>query len=220
MATVNLTAKLIKDITQNVAAPFADRYKTAAVATREDSLKLYDSLLVTPEHVAMMKQVPDKWLRISRTIHMTHKLYVGHQDQTKTKLHYVQLDLPNDERFYDYSWTYEPISKSELVERTNTGWAHTDLTSLGLSKDYITPLQAICTERDQLVATVEKMLGGCKTLNQVEKVWPAIRKYVGSDILSRLDKKTERKRTARDVGITDEELQALSVHHIRQQMTA
>lgn len=220
MATVNLTAKLIKDITQNVAAPFAGKYKTAAVATREDSLKLYDSLLVTPEHVAMMKQVPDKWLRISHTMHMTLKLYVGHQDQTNTKLHYVQLDLPNDERFYDYSWTYEPISKAELVERTNTGWAHTDLTALGLSKDYITPLQAICTERDQLVATVEKMLDNCKTLNQVEKVWPAIRKYVGSDILSRLDKKIERKRTARDVGVTDEELQALSVHHIRQQMTA
>ena len=220
MATVNITPKLVLEITKNVSAPFADRYQIASIASRDDSIKLYDNVLITPEQSSLLKQLPDNWVRLSHTKQLTHKLYIGHKNAVNTKLHYVRLDLPSDERFYDYSWSYSPNTAADHVEKTNSSWVHADLTALGLSKDYPALLEAICEERNQLVGTVEKMLEGCKTLNQVEKVWPAIRKYVGPEICARLDKKSVRTRTARDVGITDEELQALSVHHIRQQMTA
>lgn len=220
MATVNITPPLRKLILGKVAEPFGARYKEASKASREDSLFLYDTLMITPAQNALLRQIPDKWIRLSDSKQFNQTLFVGHEINDAQRMHYLQLDLPKDERFYDYSWTYAPHSSAHSVEHVNSTWPAANLRSAGLSKDYITPLEAIVAERDQLIATVEKMLNSCKTLNQLEKVWPAIRKYCDADVCARLDKKAERKRSTVDIGVTDEELQTLSVHHIRQQMTA
>lgn len=221
MANVNITDKLTLEIMSSVGKPFEERYKAAAIMTEEDSVMLYNTYYITPKQVELLDQLPDKWVNMSRSDHFTSKVYVAHKmPGIESDKHWLQLTLPTSKRYWQYAWTYSPNNHVNATERgQNSSWIKLDLQNVGLSKDYISELQTICDERDAVIATIEKMITGCKTLNQVEKIWPAIRKYVSADTLARLDKKVERK-TAANIGLDTAELQTLSVHHIRQQMTA
>jgi hypothetical protein len=221
MAAVKITEKLTNEIRCNIAKPFVARYRATALMSCEDSLLLYKTHLVNDEQMEAIRKLPSRWISISTTDNLSHKLYIGHRGPNSYVRHWLQFDLPkNTPLAYSYSWTYEPnFSDGVSIENVNSSWMDIDLTQVGLSKDYIQELKNICAERDAALSTVDKLLGGCKTLNQAEKIWPAIVKYVDDDTRKRLHHKPERK-TRESIGIDTDELQSLSVHHIRQQMTS
>ena len=221
MAVVKITDKIKLEIQKNIAAPFSERYKTAAIVSAEDAKHLYDTLFVTPDQWGHLDKLPASWVSISHSQNLQRPIFIGHKNGgPDVDKHWLQLGPFNDPRYYTYSWLNTASDHSPRgVETHYSSWLKADLKSAGLSKDYITPLETICKERDAALATVDKMLDGCATLNQVEKIWPAIRKYVSAETLKRLDHKPERK-TRESVGIDASELQSLSVHHIKMQMTS
>lgn len=221
MAAVKITEKLTNEIRRNIAKPFIERYRVTAIMSREDSLMLYKTQLVTDEQMEAISKLPSRWVSISTTDNLSHKIHIGHRGSDSHARHWLQFDLPkNTPLAYSYSWTYEPnFSDGVSIENVNGSWLDADLTQAGLSKNYIQELKDICAERDAALTTVAKLLGGCKTLNQAEKIWPAITKYVDDDTRKRLHHKPERK-TRESIGIDTDELNSLSVHHIRQQMTS
>ena len=221
MANVNITTPLRAMIKRNICKPFDEQYRLACTLSLEDSLMLYEKIFVSAEQAALLDQLPSAWTAISKSEHFKQKIYVGHQpnDGDKVKKHWLQFTLPTDERYYSYAWTYSNSSDTSSTETIHHNWMTVDLRDQGLSKDYIATLEQIVADRNQTVTTVEKMLDGCSTLNQVAKIWPAITKYVDADVIERMNKKSVRK-TAANLNLDPEAMQKLSVHHIRQQMTS
>lgn len=226
MGTVAINDKLKSEIRLNVCRPFNERYRAAAKLSIEESHRLYKALLVTPEQESLMLALPSNWVNLSRTEHLRNMLFIAHAPDGKAdrKVNWLELQLPpNVPFYYSYAWAYEPPSShGDRIEGVHHSWLVFDLSATCLQlfgRDPITELDRITTERDQSVKTVIKMLDGCKTLNQVEKIWPAIRKYVSNETVQRLNHRPKRV-TAADAGINQDELNALSVHHIRTQMTA
>ena len=221
MSNVNITDKLKLEIQRNIAEPFNQKYRAAATLSLSDANHVYDTLFVTPDQREHLGKLPPSWVSLSFSHNLQRPMFIGHKVSGQYKdVHWLQLGPFNDSRYYSYSWlntVSDPPPQG--VESQYSNWIKADLKNAGLSKDYITPLEDICKERDAALATVGKMLDGCKTLNQVEKIWPAIRKYVSQETIQRLDYKPVRK-TRESVGIDKDELQLLSVHHIRQQMTS
>jgi len=221
MANVNITQPLRHMIKRNICKPFDEKYRLACTLSLEDSLMLYEKIFISAEQAALLDQIPSSWTAISKSDYFKQKIYVGHQYDVANKInkHWLQFTLPTTERYYSYAWTYANSSDVSSTETIHHNWMIVDLREQGLSKDYITPLEQLVADRDQTVATIDKMLDGCSTLNQVAKIWPAITKYVDADVIERMNKKVLRK-TAVNLELDPEAMQKLSVHHIRQQMTA
>lgn len=217
MANVIITDTMRLMVKRNICKPFNERYLAANTMSVADSLMFYERFMVTPEQTALLKQVPSAWLTLSHTDSQNHKIHIAHSDVDR---HWLELRMPAGMPFYYvYQWTYGPHSDVTYTERTNSSWFKFDLRTLETETPYFDNLKAICAERDAMVATVEKILKGCKTLNQAQRVWPAITKYVNADVMERMNRKVMRK-TAESLNLDPEAMQALSVHHIRQQMIA
>lgn len=225
MGTVAITDKLKLEIKNNVCKPFNEDYKARAKLSVEESAAVYRSLLVTPRQTELMQELPPNWVNLSHTDNVRQQFYLAHSptgQEAQNKL-WLQLQLPPNQPFYySYAWTYAPPGEhGSQIEQCHHSWLTFDLSTTCLNlinRDPVKPLEEILIQRNQTVGTVMKMLDGCKTLNQVEKIWPAIRKYVSAEVVQRLDHRPKRV-TAADTGIDQESLNALSVHHIRQQMT-
>lgn len=224
MAVVKLTDAVKDEILMSAAAPFRSRYvETATKVSESDQSLLYKTLFISDEMAERLAHVPKEWLRMYHTESGLAKIFVAHQEENKSTKHWLQLTVPKD-NFYAYEWCYNPTAFSDSVqqaffvpETVNSSWKKADLKKIELSTDYITQLEQICVERDTQLGTLKKIIDGCDTLNQVEKIWPAIRKYVKPETLARLDRKVVRK-TKEAIGLDNDELQSLNVHHIRQQM--
>ena len=223
MANVNITEPLRMMIKRNVCKPFFDRYVAKGTLSVEDSYKFYRTHMVTSEQQALLEQLPSDWKSITRSENFKQKIHIAHNLDPKSRgveRHWLQLQMPADTPiYYPYSWTYTPSADVTNPEQQNSAWFRWDLSTVNPDIDYLADLTAICTERDTMVATIEKILDGCKTLNQVQKIWPAITKYVDADIIERMNRKVVRK-TAENLNLDPEAMQALSVHHIRQQMVS
>ena len=219
MANVNITHPLRQMIELNVCKPFDEQYKLASNMTEADSIMFYDKYLVTPEQAEILPKLPSHWVNVSHSDPFKQKIRVAHKSADGKLNHWLQLTLPTTPRHYMYAWTYDPAGGVQNTEKPHHYWVSTDLQDAGLSKDYITPLQQIVVDRAQTLSTVNKMLDGCSTLNQVAKIWPAITKYVDSEVIARMNKKVVRK-TAANLNLDPDAMNRLSVHHIRQQMTS
>jgi len=219
MANVNITPTLRQMIELNVCKPFDEQYKLASVMTEQDSVMFYDKYLVTPEQAKVLPILPSAWVSVSHRDSFKEKVYVAHKPKDGVANHWLKLTLPATERYYLYAWTYEPAGNTLNTEKPHHYWFASDLQDAGLSKDYITPLKQIVLDRAQTVSTVNKMLDGCSTLNQVAKIWPAITKYVDKDVIDRMNRRAVRK-TAANLNLDPEAMNKLSIHHIRQQMTS
>lgn len=226
MGTVAITDKLKNEVKLNVCKPFNARYQEAAKLTTDESKLIYETLFVTPAQVELMNALPNSWVNLSQTDNMRSQIYVAHAIAGKDdrRRHWLHLQMPaNTPLYYSYAWTYAPPgTTTDSIELTHHSWLVYDMQVTCqnlLNRDPIAELERIVADRNQTLTTVMKMLDGCKTLNQVEKIWPAIRKYVDPDTVQRLDAKPKRV-TAESAGIDQDALNALSVHHIRQQMTS
>ena len=219
MATVNLTPTLRDKILDTVATPFEIQYKEAATLSREDSIVFFEKFFITPEQRAMMDALPKEWVNLSFQKPLESSLFVAHK--TKEKQHWFMLDLPKKDTFISYGWANTPHSeRPRRIEEQRHGWIEVFLESANLPFEtpYLDNLKRICEERDTMCGTVTKILDKCATLNQVEKIWPAVRKYVEASVVERLDRKNA-PRTAASVGIDEYEIQDLNVATIRMQMT-
>lgn len=222
MANVNITDQLKMMIRSYVTKPFHEKYQTTATLSESESIQVYENFMVTPEQTELLNKLPKEWHSLMESENMNSKIVIAHSPDPSSRhihKHWLQLQFKAPRKIhYLYAWTYTPTSDANNSESQNSGWRKFDFEKLGLSRDYLAELTAICQERDKTVDTIMKMLDGCSTLNQVQKIWPAITKYVDPSVVERLNRKPVRK-TASNIGLDTDALQALSVHHIRQQMT-
>jgi hypothetical protein len=220
MATVNLTPALTDSILDAVATPFAEKYVETATLSKEESIYMFDTYFITPDQHDKMKALPKNWVNLSLHSPLESSLYII--NKSKESKHWLKLQLPKQNYFIEHGWSNSPSDSSpRTIEAQRYGWREGSLTqqALPFETPYLDNLTKICEERDALVSTVTKILDKCATLNQVEKVWPAVRKYVKQEIIERLERKNT-PRTAASVGIDESELQELNVATIRMQMTA
>jgi hypothetical protein len=215
MAVVNITEKLNINILETASWPFAERYKQAATLSLDDSRLVYDKHFIEPSIIEALEKVPKHWVSLSHSPSFKDHLYLMNKSDT----HWVKLQFIPQPLYYSYSWTYTPSNPAKKIEGSRQGWQKTDLESDPIFAPYLAKLNAIIKERDEILQTIEKMLKACKTINQVEKIWPAIRKYLPEEAVERLIRKPEKK-TVESIGIDKDELNKLSVAHIRQQMTS
>lgn len=215
MAVVNITDKLRKEILEIAATPFAERYKEAATLSLEDSRYTYDMYFIKPAQVEALALIENSWVSLTHNENYRGNFYTSN----KSERHWLMLQFTPQPLYFSYQWTYSPNNANINIESARNGWHKIDFAADPIFAPYLQKMEVIVSERDAILATIIKMLNGCKTINQVEKLWPAIRKYLPQEALERLDRKAVKK-TIEHIGIDKEELDNLSVAHIRQQMIA
>jgi hypothetical protein len=213
MAAVAMSGALVTQILKNAEEPFKQAYLTGNKISREDSIYIYKTYLITEKEDEALRFLKDDWINLHKSNNPNIKVK---NEQSKT-WHQLDLPTPSNGMFYNYSWTTDPYASD--WHQAKSGWPAIDFSDPNIKTNYAElPLKTL-TEKDLFLTTVRNIVNKCKTLNQAYQVWPAIVKYVPAEYVQKMHQK-RKKRSAEDIGLDEDTLSKINLQHIKHQMSA
>lgn len=236
MSTVKINNDLVLRTKNVLYKPFDERYKKHNILSVEDATAIYKKYFVNDACSEILTMMDSHHVTrpMNRMSFDTTNLVVGNVSGPKDgdRKHWFVLPFKDHgvKIRYLYGWSSIPTGYSPGKYGSRDTYEYNsdrdqpvvnfkEAYQAGeISYDYLSPLEAIIKERDELWQSVSKILVSCTTLNQAIKVWPGIAKLVDPADLARVERKPERKTAPEDVGLEEEEVNRLNLNVIRNQM--
>ena len=176
MATVYLNYSLRQDILKALSAPFNKQADELLAQARGmfNALDIYKEL-VGPKLYAQLEAIPREYFPPSTTFHA----WMGAKDRPLI----MQFTL-SEPHAIPHGWTMSYGNKVPELPRTTPNYEK--------AQELLTRRAKLQSENSTLHETIKKLLEKCKTVQQVQAVWPAVINFLPRESLTLYHKTVER----------------------------
>lgn len=195
MATVKITRDLLQRVNKQVASMCNKEVVQDAPLSRNPittpSTYLCHLAMWGKDNLHLINEIPKGWLMHTKEVRITHKTGFtdanGEHQAVDASIEFTNQDIYRRPTHSSWSTPESLLTDEELTELDES------VSGLAEFKAAIADCvkaRQINDKWNTLGAEIQDFLGKCSTLNEAAKIFPAVRMYIHSDDLERLDRKT------------------------------